>query len=232
VIDIPKPNLTSQVVPWIYWGVFQLSRLVFGLYFSRIVIQGAENLPTEGPVVLAAKHFSRWDPPIVALLSHHEPLRFMTNANQFSGLQGWVISRMGAFPVDLDQPQLSSLRHTVQLLQAGHKLVLFPEGGIVRDRPLRDLKPGLARLVLQAEATAPQPVQIPIVPIAIHYQPTAQFQAKVILQVCPPLYSQDYQQGHAKQTAQTLTAGLQAALLKGLAQISASQFNSSLPEKS
>jgi 1-acyl-sn-glycerol-3-phosphate acyltransferase len=227
---VSKPNLTSQVVPWIYWGVFQLSRLVFRLYFGQIVIQGAENLPTKGPVVLAAKHFSRWDPPIVSLLSHHEPLRFMTNANQFSGLQGWVISRMGAFPVDLDQPQLSSLRHTVQLLQAGHKLVLFPEGGIVRDRPLRELKPGLARLVLQAEAS--QSLQIPIVPIAIHYQPSAQFRARVIVQVCPPLYSQDYQQGHPKQTAQALTTGLQASLLKGLAAISTRQPNSSLPEKS
>ncbi len=227
-----KVVVTSQVVPSIYWGGVELSRLVFRLYFGQIVIQGTENLPIKGPVVLAAKHFSRWDPPIVALLSHHEPLRFMTNANQFSGFQGWVIRRMGAFPVDLDKPQLSSLRHTVQLLQAGHKLVLFPEGGIVRDRPLRDLKPGLARLVLQAEATAPQPAQIPIVPIAIHYQPTAKFRARVIVQVCPPLYSQDFQQAHPKQTAQALTAGLQASLLKGLAAISTSKTASPLPKKS
>ncbi len=229
---MPKSNVTSQVVPCLYWGTFQISRLVFRLYFRQIVIQGRENLPIAGPVVLAAKHFSRWDPPIVSLLGHGESLRFMTNANQFEGLQGWLIQRVGAFPVDLDQPQLSSLRYTVQLLQAGQKLVIFPEGGIVRDRPLRDLKPGLARLVLQAETTAPQPLQIPIVPIAIHYQPRAQFQAKVIVQVCPPLYSRDYQQAKPKQTALALTAGLQAALLRGLAAISAPKTTSLPPEKS
>lgn len=218
-------------MPSLYWGTLQISRLVFRLYFRQIVIQGAENLAIAGPAVLAVKHFSRWDPPIVSLLSHHEPLRFMTNANQFGGLQGWLIQRVGAFPVDLDQPQLSSLRYTVQLLQTGQKLVIFPEGGIVRDRPLRDLKPGLARLVLQAEATAPQPLQIPVVPIAIHYQPAAQFQAKVILQVCPPLYSRDYQQAKPKQTAQALTAGLQAALLKGLAAISEPKITHPLFEK-
>uniref|UniRef100_A0ACD5GP18 Lysophospholipid acyltransferase family protein n=1 Tax=Desertifilum tharense IPPAS B-1220 TaxID=1781255 RepID=A0ACD5GP18_9CYAN len=86
-----------------------------------------ENLPDTGPVVLAPKHYSRWDPLAIALLSI-EPLYFMTNANQFSGVQGWFIQRLGAFPVELNRPSLSSLRCAVELLQQGKKLVLFPEG--------------------------------------------------------------------------------------------------------
>jgi 1-acyl-sn-glycerol-3-phosphate acyltransferase len=214
---------TSQVVPWLYWGVFHVNRLIFRLYFDSISIQGLENLPPQGPVVFAAKHFSRWDPPILALLSDREPLRYMTNANQFSGVQGWLIHRIGAFPVDLAKPQLSSLRHTVQLLQSGHKLVLFPEGGIVRDRPLRDLKPGLARLVLQAEATSSVPLMIPIVPISIHYHPTASFQSQVLIWVGPPLYSKTYRLDNDKQTAQALTQALQAALTAGVAMLAQSK---------
>lgn len=215
---------TSQVVPWIYWAVFYIDRLIFRLYFHSISIQGIEHLPPQGPVVLAAKHFSRWDPPLVALLSDSEPLRYMTNANQFAGVQGWLIRRLGAFPVDLGKPQLSSLRYTVQLLQSGHKLVLFPEGGIVRDRPLRDLKPGLARLVLQAEATSNTPLTIPIVPIAIHYQPTATFQARVSIQVGKPLYSKTYRQNNDKLTAQALTQALQEVLTEELAQLGQPQL--------
>jgi 1-acyl-sn-glycerol-3-phosphate acyltransferase len=139
----------------------------------------------------------------------------LTNANQFDGVQGWFISRLGSIPVDIDQPQLSSLRMVVTLLQQGEKLVIFPEGGIVKNQPLRSLKPGLARLVLQAEKGRSQP--IPIVPVAIHYQPADRIRARVDLNICPPLVSHDYRQATDKQTAFALTEALERSLLTGLA---------------
>jgi 1-acyl-sn-glycerol-3-phosphate acyltransferase len=140
----------------------------------------------------------------------------MTNANQFEGFQGWLIQRLGAFPVDLNHPRVSSFRYATELLHRGKKLVMFPEGGIVRDQPLRPLKTGLARLVLQAEATAPEPVTIPIVPIALRYDPGAYQGAKVFIHISSPLYTQEYRQENDKQTAIALTQALQAALLKEL----------------
>lgn len=164
-------------------------------------------------MVLAVKHYSRWDPLIVLLLTKKR-LWFMTNANQFVGLQGWFIERLGAFPVEIARPQLSSLRHAVALLQAGERLVIFPEGGIVRNQPLRPLKPGLARLVLQAEAAGG--LEIPIVPIALRYEPGAQFGAEVIVQINPPLYSRDHRMADEKATAQALTLSLEESLISGL----------------
>ncbi len=190
-----------------------------GFYFSQITIQGTAHLPIQGPTVLAVKHFSRWDPLVVALLSR-EPLRFMTNANQFFGIQGWMIQQLGGFPVDIARPQRSCLRHTVELLHQRRKLVIFPEGGIVRDQPLRSLKPGLARLVLQAEATAPEPLAIPVVPIGLRYYPQAVRGARIALQLSTPLYLQDYRQETDKQTAQVFTEALEAALRHNLAALS------------
>ncbi|NES94298.1 MAG: 1-acyl-sn-glycerol-3-phosphate acyltransferase [Desertifilum sp. SIO1I2] len=205
----------GRVVSGLYAVLLPIHRLFLSLYFSQILIEGLENLPDTGPVVLAPKHYSRWDPLAIALLSV-EPLYFMTNANQFSGVQGWFIERLGAFPVELNRPSLSSLRCAVELLQQGKKLVLFPEGGIVRDRLLRSLKPGLARLLLQAEAKRPPGESIPVVPIAIHYQPNAQFRAQVRLSIQPPLYAKDYQQATDKETAIALTQALEDSLVKGL----------------
>jgi 1-acyl-sn-glycerol-3-phosphate acyltransferase len=147
-------------------------------------------LPVNGPLVLAPKHFSRWDPLVLGVLSL-EPFWFMTNANQFVGVQGWFLRRLGAFPVDLNRPKLASFRLTIALLQAGKKLMLFPEGGIVRDQPVRSLKPGLARLVMQAEANLPS-VAIPVVPIALHYSPGAVWRSDVTIQIAPPLYLKDF----------------------------------------
>jgi 1-acyl-sn-glycerol-3-phosphate acyltransferase len=187
----------------------------FRFYFRNIIILEQENLPIQGPCILAPKHFSRWDPPILSQLSA-EPLRYMTNANQFSGIQGWFIQRLGAFPVDLSQPRISNLRQAIDLLHDRQKLVIFPEGGIVRDQPLRNLRPGLARLTLQAETTAPGKLAIPIIPIGLSYFPTASPRATVIIHINTAIYSQQHQQGHAKQTANHLTKALQNSILESL----------------
>ena len=208
----------ASVMPWLYWTLFPVHRIFLSLYFGQIIFQGYENLPESGPIVLAPKHFSRWDPLVISLLST-EPLRFMTNANQFEGFQGWFIERLGAFPVDLNHPTVSTMRCAIELLQAGKKLVMFPEGGIVRDQPLRPLKTGLARLVLQAEAKIPEAVAIPIVPIAIRYDPGAYLCANILINISSPLYSHDYRQENDKQTAIALTQALQNALLRGLENI-------------
>lgn len=212
---MPRSLNQSYVAPWLYWSLVPILRAFLALYFGQIKIIGREHLPKQGAVVFASKHFSRWDPLVLDLLST-QPLRVMTNANQFTGLQGWIIRRLGAFPVELAHPQLSSLRHTIELLHAGKRLLIFPEGGIVRDQALRPLKPGLARLVLQAEATAPNPLSIPIVPIALRYDPGAYPGASIFIHISSPLYTKAYQQENDKQTAQALTQALETTLIKGL----------------
>jgi 1-acyl-sn-glycerol-3-phosphate acyltransferase len=204
----------APVTPWLYWSLFPIHRSFLQLYFSSIAITGSENFPAHGPFVIASKHFSRWDPLILSLLST-EPLRFMANANQFDGIQGWFIRRLGAFPVNLAHPTVSSLRSAIALIHKGQKLVIFPEGGIVRDQPLRSFKPGLARLVLQAEALSFRELSIPIVPIALHYQPTASLRSKVSVQIHEPLFTNQFK-GQGKQTAQALTDALYASILQGL----------------
>jgi 1-acyl-sn-glycerol-3-phosphate acyltransferase len=207
----------ASVVPWLYWMLLPIHRLFLSLYFRQISIEGTEHLPVNGPAILAPKHLSRWDPVVLGLLSV-EPLWFMANANQFQGVQGWFIQRLGAFPIDLARPKLSSFRTAIALLQAGKKLVLFPEGGIVPEQPLRSLKPGLARMVLQAEATSDIGA-IPIVPIAIRYRPRDERRAAITIRICPPLYSTHFRQANEKQTAVILTQALEEALLIGLSQI-------------
>ncbi|MBF2029680.1 MAG: 1-acyl-sn-glycerol-3-phosphate acyltransferase [Oscillatoriales cyanobacterium C42_A2020_001] len=212
-----SPNRLS-IAFWLYWSLLPLHRLLLSVYFSQIIIQGFEHLPINGPAVFAPKHYSRWDPVVLLVLSL-EPLWFMTNANQFGGIQGWFIRRLGAFPVDLARPKVSSFRDAIALLEAGKKLILFPEGGIVRNQPLRPLKSGFARLVLQAESALGEDVSIPVVPIAIRYQPDAVWRAKVAIHISPPLYSKDVWQGNEKQTAIAMTQVVQESLLAGLRKI-------------
>jgi 1-acyl-sn-glycerol-3-phosphate acyltransferase len=110
--------------------------LALKLFFRQILVLGGDHLPHAGPVLLAPTHRSRWD----ALLLPHaagrritgRDCRFMVTVDEMRGLQGWLLHRLGCFPVHQGRPSMASLRYPLDLLSAGHQLVVFPEGQIQR----------------------------------------------------------------------------------------------------
>jgi 1-acyl-sn-glycerol-3-phosphate acyltransferase len=211
LIDVTSELPLSYVSPWVYPLISSSNRVLQRIFFGPLTVQGQEFLPLDGPAVLAIKHYSRWDPMVIAQLQT-KAIRFMTNANQFSGVQGWFLRRLGAFPIDLARPQKSSIKHMIELLHQDEIVGIFPEGGIVRDQPLRSLKPGTARLILQAESSAPQPGAIPITPIAIRYVPEAQRGASVYVDISPAFSSQDFEATSDKDRAAQMTQHLETVL--------------------
>jgi 1-acyl-sn-glycerol-3-phosphate acyltransferase len=137
-------------------------------------------------------------------------LRFMVSDDEMLGFQGWVIRNAGGFSVNTLQPAISALRYGVDVLKAGESLVIFPEGNIFRDRQLQPLKPGLARLALQAAAARPD---LKIVPIHLSYHPLIpSWGAQVEVKIGAPLNVSDYTLNRPKQAAQALTVDLTLAL--------------------
>nr|WP_322111867.1 1-acyl-sn-glycerol-3-phosphate acyltransferase [Aerosakkonema funiforme] len=209
--------VTSSVAPWFSQLAYPLGRhIILPIYFGKISVAGRENLPTEGPVILAPTHRSRWDAFMVPYAAGRDitgrDLRFMVSANEMTGLQGWFVRRFGGFPVDTEHPTISSLRHAVELLQQGESLVLFPEGNIFRHNQISPLKPGLARIALQAESSQPG-LGIKIVPISIKYsQPIPYRGCNVEINIGSPLSVAEYRTETVKKGAQRLTANLDAAL--------------------
>lgn len=212
------PAVSSDISPWLMALVYPLGRhLVLPFYFGSIEVVGREHLPTEDcPLILAPTHRSRWDALIVPYAAGFDitgrHLRFMVSADEMQGLQGWFIKRLGGFPIDTSKPGISSLRYGVELLKAGETLVIFPEGNIFREKQVRSLKPGLARLALQA-ASSQAKRDIKIVPINIAYsQAIPDRGCHVKINIASPLSVANYRTGTNKQQAQKLTADLEAAL--------------------
>ena len=209
----------SRFSPWLLSLAYPIGRYgVMPLYFKQIEVAGREHLPTAGPVILAPTHRSRWDAFMAPYIAGHDitgrHLRFMVSADEVVGLQGWFIRRMGGFPINTKRPAVASLRHGVELLQHGEVLVIFPEGNIFREAQVQSLKPGLARLALQAESSHPN-LGIQIVPIYTGYSdPTVPWRCSAKVQVGAPLAVANYLGGSPKQNAQRLTAELRQALEK------------------
>jgi 1-acyl-sn-glycerol-3-phosphate acyltransferase len=204
----------SPISAWFTSLLYSFSNILLRLYFREVQIQGQEHLPRTGPVILAPTHRSRWDALVVPCAVGRpvtgRDLRFMVSHDEMLGFQGWVIGRAGGFSVNTTQPAIAALRYGVEVLKAGETLVLFPEGNIFRDRQVQPLKPGLARLALQAAAAGPA---LKIVPVHLSYRPLIpNWGADVEVKIGPPLNASDYNLKHPKQAAQALTADLKLAL--------------------
>jgi 1-acyl-sn-glycerol-3-phosphate acyltransferase len=207
----------SHVSPWLTSLAYPLGyKVVLPAYFRHLQVLGSEHIPTEGPVVLAPTHRARWDALTVAYAAGQwatgRDLRFMVSANEVRGLQGWFIRRLGGFPVNTQNPAIASLRLGVEILQQGEMLVIFPEGGIFRDRQVHPLKPGLARLALQAEASQPG-LGVKIVPMSIVYGDTqVSYGCGMTIRIGAPLAAANYNTCTPKDGAKQLTADLQVAI--------------------
>ncbi|MFM7549591.1 MAG: 1-acyl-sn-glycerol-3-phosphate acyltransferase [Cyanobacteriota bacterium] len=164
-------SVCNGISPWLSPLAMVVTQdIALPVWFRRIAVIGRAQLPLQGPLLLAPTHKARWD----ALLLPHaagrrvsgRDCRFMVTVDEMRGLQGWLLHRLGCFPVNQNRPSLASLRYAVDLLAGAQQLVVFPEGRIRReDEPIR-VHQGLARLALLA---ASQGVRVPVVPVGIAY---------------------------------------------------------------
>ena len=126
----------------------------FGLRSS-----GREHVPETGAAIIACNHKSFLDPFFIGIaLPRH--VRFMAKQELFAGPLGWLISRLGAFPVRRGESDAEAIATAQAILEQGAVLVMFPEGTRVDERgALGSPHHGAGRLALQTGA--------PLVPAAI-----------------------------------------------------------------
>src|ERR1700722_14188900 len=92
------------------------------------VVDGAENIPLEGPVIIAPIHRSNVDFAFSLFISPRKVF-FMAKEGIFHpAIFGALLTRLGAFPVDRTTADRESLRLSEEVLKRGQALVLFPEG--------------------------------------------------------------------------------------------------------
>ena len=211
-------ELSSYISPWLARVLYPIGcYLVLPFFFSKIKINGQENIPLDEPVIIAPTHRSRWDavviPYAVGRLASGRDLRFMVSANEVKGIQGWIIRRMGGFPVDTDRPQLSSVRHSIEVLKQNQEmLVIFPEGGIFNDRQIHPLKRGVALIALEAE-TDKSERRVKILPVGIRYsEPVPTWGTEVTVDIGSPLTVADYVSSSLRKSSQKLTLDLEESL--------------------
>lgn len=127
-------------------------------YFT-LSLRGTRHIPKTGPLVIASNHVSYADPVLITI-PVRRPLYYMAWSRLFEvPAFGWVIRRLRAFPVEVENADPRATREAVRLLRAGEAVLIFPEGGRTHDGRLGRFKPGAFRLACSVGA--------PVLPVTI-----------------------------------------------------------------
>ena len=99
----------------------------------RMKVEGRENLPADGPVLIACNHVAFIDPLLVAVAALPRAVWTMGKEELFTSriVRAWL-SRIGGFPVRRQTPDVWAVRMGRDLLARGEALLIFPEGGVTR----------------------------------------------------------------------------------------------------
>lgn len=97
-------------------------------------VEGMERLPKSG-VLLCPNHSSNWDPVLLGLkLPVNYRLHVMAKEELFKNpILGWIIRKLGAFPVSRGSNDINTVRTSMQAIKDGDNLLIFPEGTVIRD---------------------------------------------------------------------------------------------------
>lgn len=123
-------------------------------------VEGAENVPPTGALIVCPNHFATLDPPMVPAFLPRGDSWNMAKSEYFrKGSLRWLFYAYQAFPVVRHTADRSALRKSFDLLKRGEVLVLYPEGTRVESGMLSTPEPGAGFIAQKSGA--------PVLPVAV-----------------------------------------------------------------
>jgi 1-acyl-sn-glycerol-3-phosphate acyltransferase len=146
-----KPDVMHEIVKLVLTPILML------FYRTRCI--DSQNVPVDGPAIVAPNHFSFFDHFFIAVYLRRR-VQFMAKSQLFKRPMQFVFSHGGVFPVLRGRRDEEAFKSAHAILARGNVVVMYTEGGRSRDpNRLGEAKPGIGRLALESGA--------PVVPSAI-----------------------------------------------------------------
>ncbi len=146
--------------------VLNLVKCIARIYFKgcyNFKVEGLENIPKTGALLIAANHLSNADPPAIGCMAGLvRDSRFVAKKELFAvpGL-GWFFRRCNYIPVDRKRTigDMGALKEVVDALERGESIVMFPEGTRSKTGKPQKPKSGIGFLVCKTGA--------PVLPVKV-----------------------------------------------------------------
>ena len=165
------------MIPWFYSVSRIVVRAILQLWNGLRVID-AQNVPPQGPVILACNHIAYLDPPALGC-GLPRPVLYMAKTELFRiPVFGALIRALGAFPIDRSRGDVGAIKQAAALLRGGAVLCIFPEGTRNKDGKGKP-QLGIALLASRTGAT--------VVPAYVSGTSQAKHRAKVTVVYGEPI---------------------------------------------
>ena len=141
---------------------YKAARFLFYWFYKifGLRIEGVENIPRKGGVIIAPNHRSNYDPPLVGCGVTSRSIYFLAKKGLFiNKAVSWILKSVCAIPVDTDNPGIKTMRVFIDLLKEGKAVMVFPEGQRSKTNEFLTPYPGVGYLSIRTK--------VPVVPALI-----------------------------------------------------------------
>jgi len=184
--------------------LYQVLKFIVGIgiriFYKDIRLIGKERLPEKGPLIIIANHPNTLMDAWVVGFVCKQPIYFMAKGSFFnSKLRLWVLRKLNMIPINragegkakgVDNNQ--SFEECYELLEKGKTLVIFPEGSSYKERILRKLKTGTARIAMEAERRNNGDLGVKVVPLGLNYSRPERFRSSILVSIGEPIEMKPY----------------------------------------
>jgi len=179
-------------------------RIATNIFFEEIEIHNIKNVPTEGPILIAANHPSSIMDALVLGVKTPRKIHYIGHSGLFSNpISKKFLYAMGIIPVyrRFDNPDNMNknddmFRAAYTILEEGKCIGIFPEGTSQTVRKVLKLKTGTARIALGAEKQNDFNLGVTIIPLGLYFTARHRFRSNVLLNFGKPIIVSEFKKDY------------------------------------
>lgn len=179
-------------------------RIATNIFFEEIEIHNIKNVPTEGPILIAANHPSSIMDALVLGVKTPRKIHYIGHSGLFSNpISKKFLYAMGIIPVyrRFDNPDNMNknddmFRAAYTILEERKCIGIFPEGTSQTVRKVLKLKTGTARIALGAEKQNDFNLGVTIIPLGLYFTARHRFRSNVLLNFGKPIIVSEFKKDY------------------------------------
>lgn len=191
-------HLYGNSFAWEMVGIYV--RTLHRLFYKKIVVEGAENIPADCPLIFAPNHQNALMDPLAVLFTAHKQVVFLARADIFNNkILAKIFYFLKILPVFRMRDGRENLQNNdetfdvaVRVLENRQSVGLFPETRHNNKRSLLPLKKGVPRLVFMAEEKNDFRLGVKIVPVGINYSDYTKMRGTLFVKYGKAISAADY----------------------------------------
>ncbi len=214
-----EPTGSVERGEWVYRAARRVwAATLFG-WFRRVDVQGGDNVPARGPVLLVSNHANAFVDPLLILTRLRRPVTLTAKSTlRGNPLLRWLMRALNV--VELHRAQdaaegadaaknVDSLAELRRRLGEGGAVCIFPEGVSHSDPSMRPFRTGAARIALDFTESNPS---LTIVPVGLHFEAKERFRSTAGIVFGEPFDAGEWRRAHPDAGPRELTAELEARI--------------------